>query len=83
VLGLPLDRPEIDNLSASFEPYVDECARYDALDLENTLNEQAKQACTIGRPFEEYLESEHGKANAKTCLYEVHRRELPNNKAWW
>lgn len=83
-LKMPLDRPEIESLQDSFRPYAEECSKHSALELEELLNEKARQACTIARPLEEYLGTEHGKANADVGLYEIHRKEFPSQKpGWW
>ena len=58
--------------------------KHNALDLEETLNEEYRQACTVARPLEDYAQSEHGKANADVGLYEVHRRDfVGQNPGWW
>lgn len=48
------------------------------------MNDKYLQAGTICNSIEEYRQTEHGKANAKVGLYEIHR--LPNSNqppVWW
>lgn len=83
-LGLPADRPELDNLAASYQPYIDKCMECGADALETLLNEQAKQACTIANTWEEYRDSPHGRANADVNLFEVHHRPVADQApCWW
>ncbi|CAK1355042.1 unnamed protein product [Cercospora beticola] len=83
-LGLPPDRPELDNLAASYQPYIDKCMEFRADALETLLNEQAKQACTIANTWEAYRDSAHGRANADVNLFEVHHRPVENQApCWW
>ncbi|KAH6668285.1 CoA-transferase family III domain-containing protein [Halenospora varia] len=83
-LGMPVDKPEIQDVAESYKGYMDKIATYDALELENIINEQHKQACTIARKPGEYQESAHGKANSQTGLYEVTRTENRiQGPCWW
>lgn len=81
---MPVDKPEITDLMESYQGYMTAISKYDALDLEDILNEKHKQSCTIARTPQQYLESKHGKANADVGLFEIHRNENIDQPAcWW
>lgn len=78
------DKPEIKDLWESYEPYMEEIAKHDALALEDLINEKHKQACTIARTPEQYRASDHGRANAQAGLFEVHHHGNPAQPpSWW
>lgn len=78
------DRPEIQTLPASYQPYEEVCSKRTAQDLEVLLNEEAEQACTIAWTPEQFRNSEHGQANAKTGLYDIHHRDVATQgPSWW
>ncbi|XP_014550306.1 hypothetical protein COCVIDRAFT_43128 [Bipolaris victoriae FI3] len=82
-LGMPEDLPEITVLPESYKPYMGICSERTATGLEVLLNEDAKQACTIVRKREDFLMSEHGRANTNTALYEVHHMRFAGQAASW
>lgn len=66
------------------ELYQEQVFQYTAAEIENLMNDEYRQAGTTCWSVEEYLASEHGKANAHVGLYEVHH--IPNSKqlpSWW
>ncbi|ESK89134.1 CAIB/BAIF family enzyme [Moniliophthora roreri MCA 2997] len=64
--------------------YAEKVAQYDASTLDKLMNDEYRQAGTICQSTEEYLSSEHGKANAHVGLYEVHHIPNPSQKStWW
>ncbi|KAL0574043.1 hypothetical protein V5O48_007907 [Marasmius crinis-equi] len=82
-LGIPevYEPPEGDNIYSIYEQKV---AQHDAKPLDELMNDQYRQAGTICQTVDEYLSSEHGKANAHVGLYEVH--DIPNatqKPCWW
>lgn len=83
-LGMPLDRSDIKTREESYGPYMEVVVKHTAGDLETLLNEKYGQACTIAWTPSEYAESEHGRANAQTNLYNIYHHpsdvQLP---CWW
>lgn len=64
--------------------YERKVAEFDAASLDKTMNDLHRQAGTICQSVDEYLSSEHGKANAHVGLYELHH--VPNSSqepGWW
>ncbi|KAH6906120.1 CAIB/BAIF family enzyme [Coprinopsis sp. MPI-PUGE-AT-0042] len=58
--------------------------QWNASELDHHINEKHRQAGTICLTREEYLASEHGKANAHVGLYELHHVPNPNQlPGWW
>lgn len=83
-LNLPLEREDITTREASYGTYMDVVAGREAVELETMMNEKHGQACTIAWTPEQYQQSEHGIANAETCLYELHHRSNSLQKpCWW
>lgn len=81
---MPKDLPEITALPESYKPCIGICSGRTATDLETLLNEDAKQACIIVWKREDFLISEHGRANANSALYELHQMEFAGQAAsWW
>ncbi|EMD93161.1 hypothetical protein COCHEDRAFT_1029375 [Bipolaris maydis C5] len=65
---MPKDLPEITALPESYKPCIGICSGRTATDLETLLNEDAKQACIIVWKREDFLISEHGRANANSAF---------------
>ncbi|KAH9478543.1 Acetyl-coenzyme A transferase nodX [Psilocybe cubensis] len=64
--------------------YQEKVSKLTAEELDTLMNDKYRQAGTICWSTEEYLNSEHGKANAHVGLYELHH--IPNPKqapGWW
>ncbi|KAK1222563.1 hypothetical protein PQX77_014577 [Marasmius sp. AFHP31] len=64
--------------------YGQKVSQYDAEDLDALMNDEYRQAGTICQSVDEFLSSEHGKANAHVGLYELHH--VPNSSqkpSWW
>jgi hypothetical protein len=82
-LGLPY---ELDSASReeSWKPYMDKISKIDAADLQQLVSDKAKQAGTICWSQEEYLSSDHYKANAHLGLYQVREHRNQNQApCWW
>ena len=59
-------------------------AEIESQDIEHRTSEVYGQAGTICWSPEEYLASEHGKANSKVGLYEIHHHINPTQEpSWW
>lgn len=83
-LGLPLDGREGDTYDSVVERIQSAVEKHDASSLDELMNEQYKQAGTIAWSVQEFKESEHGKANAGTCLYDLFRVDNAQQPpAWW
>ncbi|KAJ8085869.1 hypothetical protein PM082_004688 [Marasmius tenuissimus] len=64
--------------------YEQKVAQHDAEHLDTLMNDEYRQAGTICQSVDEYLTSEHGKANAHVGLYELHHVPNPSQKpSWW
>ena len=64
--------------------YEDKTMQYTAKELDELANQSLKRSGTVAFSTEEYRESEHGRANASTGLWEIH--EHPNihqERGWW
>jgi hypothetical protein len=73
---------------ASFEDsiahYVEAVGKINSKELDHRVADEFKQAGTICNSTKEYLDSEHGRANAHVGLWEVHSK--PNSAqppCWW
>ncbi|KAK7043884.1 hypothetical protein VNI00_008050 [Paramarasmius palmivorus] len=67
-----------------YSVYEEKVAQHDASLLDKLINDEYRQAGTICQTVDEYLSSEHGKANAHVGLYEVHHVPNPSQKpSWW
>ncbi|TFK19299.1 CAIB/BAIF family enzyme [Coprinopsis marcescibilis] len=78
------DEEELAPFEEGRQAYQDKIAQMDSKDLDELMNVKHRQAGTICMTQEEYLASEHGKANSQIGLYEIHH--IPNQKqaaSWW
>lgn len=83
-LGMSLEGKEGDTYDSVVEQIQDVVAQHDAATLDELMNEQYKQAGTIAWTVDEFLNSEHGKANDHVRLYEVKKMQGSSQPAsWW
>lgn len=83
-LGLPLDGENGDTYDSVVERIQSAVEKHDAASLDELMNEQYKQAGTIACSVDEFPKSEHGKANAESCLYDISRVESSRQPpSWW
>lgn len=83
-LELPLDGQEGDTYDSTVERIQNVVAQHDSESLDKLMNEQYKQAGTIAWTVGEFLQSEHGQANAHVGLYELEKVEGCSQPAsWW
>ena len=83
-LGLPLEGEKDDTYDSVVERIQAVVVQHDSADLDKLMNDQYKQAGTIGWTVDEFLQSEHGKANAHVGLYEIKKVEGSSQPAsWW
>ena len=57
--------------------------KHRALELDQLMNEQYRQAGTVCWITGEFQNSEHGKANAHVGMYELSKLESHQPAAWW
>lgn len=82
-IGLPHDM-ESESLEESLKPFIEKLAQIDSNDMQKLASDEYKQAGTICWTKEEFMESEHGKANAHVGLFEIHSHSNEIQKAsWW
>lgn len=82
-LELPHDM-DAETVEESWKPYMEKIARIDSTELQRLESDVYKQAGTISWSTEEYLASEHGKANAHIGLFEIHSHPTQAQKpSWW
>ncbi|KAM0320760.1 hypothetical protein ACHAO8_000051 [Botrytis cinerea] len=82
-IGLPheMDQPSIE---ASWNPFIEKIGEIESDDMQRIASDEYKQAGTICWTKEEYRNSEHGKANANTGLFEIRHHPNTNQIAsWW
>jgi len=82
-IGLP---HELD--SATFEeswgPYTEKMAQIDSAEMQRLASDVYKQAGTICWTPEEFVASEHGKANAHVQLFDLHSHpDASQPPSWW
>lgn len=83
-LGLPLDGEQGITYDAAVEKIQGVVAQHSAADLDQLMNKQYQQAGTIAWTTEEFMNSEHGKANAHVGLYEIEKASGSSQPAcWW
>jgi hypothetical protein len=82
-LNIPLQRDATTHEDA-MQPFIKAVARFNAEELDTLENDIYRQAGTICWTTEEYLQSEHGKANSHVGLYEIKGRPNSLQKpGWW
>ncbi|KAI0132401.1 CoA-transferase family III domain-containing protein [Xylariales sp. AK1849] len=83
-LGLPLEGKHNDTFDQVTTRLQDRVAQFNALELDELMNERYRQAGTIASTSKSYLASEHGKESGKIGLYEVIRDPKYSQPAgWW
>lgn len=83
-LKLQLNGKEGDTYDSVVERIQGVVAERDSADLDKLMNKQYKQAGTIAWTVDEFLDSEHGKANAHVGLYEIEKVEgISQPASWW
>ncbi|KAJ5186373.1 CoA-transferase family III [Penicillium cf. viridicatum] len=85
-VGLPHWMPKLDNSPREdvVKFYQERVQEFDSADLEHLASEVHNQAGTICWTPEEYFASEHGQANGKIGLYEIHHHANPMQEpCWW
>ncbi|KAF9893695.1 hypothetical protein FE257_009863 [Aspergillus nanangensis] len=89
-LGLPLD--DEDSSSSSYDSIISriqtQVQQHTANHLDTLLNDQYRQAGTIAHSVDEYLASEHGRANRHAGLYEItplenQEQDQDHPPSWW
>ena len=83
-LGLPLDGQPDDTLLEAVRKIQNNVSQFDAVRLDELMNEQYRQAGTVAWSSEEYFASDHGKENGRIGLYEL-VRDIDSSQpaAWW
>jgi len=82
-IGVPHNK-DCASFEESIAPYVEAIAQITSDELQHRVTDTFQQAGTICHTTSEYAASEHGKANAKAGLYEIHARPNPSQlPAWW
>lgn len=83
-LGMSLEGQEGDTYDSVVERIQQVVAHHDSSSLDKLMNEQCRQAGTIAWTVDEFLKSEHGKANDHVRLYEIKKIEGQSQPAsWW
>ncbi|PVI02687.1 CoA-transferase family III [Periconia macrospinosa] len=82
-LGLPMNIKCNDRLPEVVERFQSKTAQLDAVTLDSIMNDRYRQAGTVAWSAKEYFNSEHGKANSKVGLYEIHAHRSSHPPAWW
>jgi hypothetical protein len=82
-IGLPYEL-DAASVEESWEPFKEKLAQIDSQEMQRLASDVYKQAGTICWTKEEFLASEHYKANAHVGLFEIHPKPNPTQKAgWW
>ena len=83
-LGLPLEVGLGDTFELAVQRFQDKVSQFNAVALDELMNEQHSQAGTVAWSSEEYFASEHGQQNGKLGLYELIRdTDSIQPAAWW
>lgn len=83
-LGLPLEIGLGDTFEPVLQRFQDKVSQFDAVALDELMNEQYSQAGTVAWSSEEYFVSEHGQQNSKIGLYELIQDTASfQPAAWW
>ena len=82
-IGLPHDL-DAASKEESWKPFIEKMSQLDSTEIQRLASDVHKQAGTICWSTEEYLASEHGKANAHVGLFEIHAHPNVDQKpGWW
>lgn len=83
-LKMSLEGEQSDTYDSVVGRMQDVVAQHDSASLDKLMNEQYKQAGTIAWTVDEFLNSEHGKANDHVRLYEIEKIEGSSQPtSWW
>ena len=83
-LGLPLEGKPDDTYEQVVQRFQDKVSGFDAVALDELMNEEHRQAGTVAWSSDEYFASEHGRQNSKVGLYELFRDADSKQQAtWW
>ena len=75
---------EENDFETVYRPYQETVKQYTAAELDDLLNEKLKLSGTVAWSTDEYLASQHAKANAENQLWNV--QAVPNSNqrpCWW
>lgn len=82
-IGMPHEM-EFESLAEASAAIGESVGKLTAEELQHRATDLYKQAGTICYTREQFLESEHGKANAHVGLFEIRERANPQQKpCWW
>lgn len=82
-LGLPRDM-EIASYEDGAKVFRAKVKEFTSAELDRRINEEYRQAGTICYSEQEFLSSEHGRANAHVGLWEIHSHPNATQKpSWW
>jgi hypothetical protein len=81
-LGLPLYGKSDDTYDSVVDTIQAKVSQFNAVELDELMNERHKQAGTIAWTSEEYFASEHGRANEHVGLYELSKTGS-QPASWW
>jgi hypothetical protein len=82
-LDIPLDL-QVSSMAEATQLIQDHVLQYNSHELDSLINETYRQAGTICLTNEEYMASDHGKANAHAGLYELtHIANKTQKPTWW
>lgn len=82
-LGMDLDgdpNEEYESVTKRFQEVV---GKFHSAELDTLMNDQYRQAGTVAHSTEEFVATEHGKANAHVGLYEVRPSQTKQPASWW
>ncbi|KAK4556573.1 hypothetical protein LTR86_006144 [Recurvomyces mirabilis] len=82
-LEMPLTGPKDETYDAAVAKFQKVVEKYSALELDQLMNEQYKQAGTVCWTTKEFQKSEHGRANADVGLYELNKINGHQPASWW
>lgn len=83
-LGLPLEGEQHDTYEAAVERIQNKVSQFNSSALDELMNEQHRQAGTTVFSSDEYLATEHARANSHVGLYEITRDANSSQPAaWW
>lgn len=82
-LGLPQDMP-VTSYEEGTKVFRAKVKEFESAELDRRINEEYRQAGTICYSEEEFLSSEHGRANAHVGLWGIHFHSNSTQKpSWW
>lgn len=82
-IGLPHEL-NFKSVEDSWEPFQEKLGQIEAQEMQRLASDVYKQAGTICWTKEEFLDSDHGKANAHVGLFEIHSHpNILQKPGWW